>query len=144
VAADVPALPRSIEEPLVESTAQARAPAMRSAVQAPIERLSTSPRSSFPSDGDATSLVQEIALLDRARESLLAGDPRRTIALLDAYERARVGTSLAAEATLLRIEALLGSGEQARAASLASEFLRSHPESPVADRMRAIIHDASP
>ena len=58
-------------------------------------------------------------------------------------DASRVGTRLAAEATLLRIESLLANGERARAAGLAEEFLRAHPETPVADRMRAIIHAAS-
>jgi outer membrane protein assembly factor BamD (BamD/ComL family) len=103
------------------------------------------PPAPAPSDGagDTASLLQEVAFLDRAREALLAGDPGRALAALDAYERARVGTRLAAEATLLRIESLLANGERARAAGLAEEFLRAHPETPVADRMRAIIHAAS-
>jgi hypothetical protein len=85
------------------------------------------------------SLAEEVALLDRARNALVTGDPSHALAILDGYERAKVGTTLSAEAALLRIEALVQRGETVRAASLASEFLRAHPKSPVADRVRAII-----
>jgi hypothetical protein len=88
------------------------------------------------------SLSDEVAQLDRARDALVAGDATRALSILDAYERAKVGPTLSAEAALLRIEALVQRGEATRAATLATEFLRAHPQSPVADRMRSIIEAA--
>jgi outer membrane protein assembly factor BamD (BamD/ComL family) len=99
-----------------------------------------------PSAGDKApelaSLAEEVALLDRARNALVTGDPSRALFILDSYEHAKVGTTLSAEAALLRIEALVQRGETPRAAALAKEFLRAHPQSPVADRLRAIIQTA--
>jgi hypothetical protein len=88
------------------------------------------------------SLSEEVAMLDRARDALMRRDPIQALGILDAYERAKVGSTLSAEAALLRIEALVQRGETARAAWLAEEFLRAHPQSPVADRMRSIIQAA--
>src|SRR5439155_11813628 len=134
--ADVPS-PPPIEEPIVDVAQPTKGPPVRSAPLV-AEPLALLPSAAFADHrtNDTASLVEEVALLDRAREALVAGDPRRALAALDAYERARVGTRLAAEATLLRIEGLLASGDRARAASLAAEFLRAHPERPVAGRMR--------
>jgi hypothetical protein len=91
---------------------------------------------------EASSLADEVALLDRARNALVTGDPSRALAILDGYDQAKVGSTLSAEATLLRIEAWVQRGETGRAAALAAEFLRDHPKSPVADRMRSIIQGA--
>jgi|SRR5579859_1934981 len=100
-------------------------------------------RVSPSSDRLASSLADEVARLDRVRDALLSADPNRALAMLDDYQRAVPTSTLSAEATLLRIEALVQKGERDRAAGLAAEFLRAHPESPVADRMRAIVHAAS-
>ena len=88
-------------------------------------------------------MADEVTALDRTRDALLFGDPSRALRILDEYEREKTGAKLSAEATLLRIEAWLARGERAHAASLATTFLREHPESPVADRMRAIVDAAS-
>jgi hypothetical protein len=93
--------------------------------------------------GEASPLGGEIAVIDRAREALMAGDSDRTLAIVDDYERTRTAPRLAAEAAVLRIEALSHRGERTRAAALASAFLRDHPQSPVADRMRAIVDATS-
>jgi hypothetical protein len=92
---------------------------------------------------EARSLAGEVALLDQARNALVSGDPSRALLILDTYEGAQVGTTLSAEAALLRIEALVQRGDSVRAATLAQQFLRANPKSPVADRMRSIIQGAA-
>jgi hypothetical protein len=137
---------RSNEGPLVQPET-APSHATRDAVpksQARLAPVPVQPTDVPPVVREATpqlaSLAEEVALLDRARNALVTGDPSHALAILDGYERAKVGTTLSAEAALLRIEALVQRGETVRAASLATEFLRAHPKSPVADRVRAIIH----
>jgi hypothetical protein len=111
------------------------------AAQPPPQPFEVPPRS-IAAGGVASSLTEEVGLLDRARDALVRGDPAHAIFILDSYERTNVGTRLAAEAALLRIEALVQRGALAKAAPLAREFLRAHPETPVADRMRSIIQAA--
>ena len=43
------------------------------------------------------------------------------------------------EASVLEIEALAARGERSLAASRAAEFVASHPDSPQANRLRALI-----
>jgi hypothetical protein len=88
--------------------------------------------------GSAPTLADEVAALDRARAALTAGDAARALALVDQYERVLRGTTLRAEAALLRIEALAASGRRAQAEALARRFVAQHPGSPLADRARAL------
>jgi hypothetical protein len=46
---------------------------------------------------------------------------------------------LAPEATVLRIEALLESGDRAQASALAERFETSNPKSPYTERIRSIL-----
>jgi hypothetical protein len=85
-------------------------------------------------------IALEIASIDVARKALRAGNSSGAIAELDRYEATfgRAG-SLAPEATVLRIEALLARGDKARATALATAFVAAHPKSPLAARVRTLI-----
>jgi hypothetical protein len=76
-----------------------------------------------------------LGLLQRIQKALRAGEPRRALELLDADAELERG-NFAAEARLMRIEALDGMGRQGEAAALAREFVRLYPHSPLADRAR--------
>jgi hypothetical protein len=95
--------------------------------------------------GSRTDLAREIVLLDRARNALAAGAPRRALEALDelAHLPAR---ALAPEATVLRVRALLavGSGEQAR--EVVEDFARRAPGSPQVGVLRSLLEheDAEP
>jgi hypothetical protein len=82
----------------------------------------------------------EIAALDEARAALRQGRAESALAALDRYgaEYGKNG-SLRVEATVLRIDALLRSGNRARATSLANAFLARNPKSPYAARVRALV-----
>ena len=82
----------------------------------------------------------EIAALDEARTALRQGRAQDALAALDRYgaEYGRNG-GLRVEATVLRIDALLRSGNRARATSLANAFLARNPKSPYAARVRALL-----
>jgi hypothetical protein len=85
-------------------------------------------------------ISQEIAALDEARKLLRGGRPKDALSALDRYDaRYAKSGSLRIEASTLRIEALLQSGNRARATTLANAFLARHPRSPYAARVRALI-----
>lgn len=85
------------------------------------------------------SLEGEVAALDRARAALAAGDPARTIDLLDGYEQAFPRGALQQEATYLRIQALSKSGQRGAARDLAAHFLADHPASPHASQLQHLL-----
>ncbi|MDP9037509.1 MAG: hypothetical protein M3O50_22155 [Myxococcota bacterium] len=89
------------------------------------------------------SLREQSALLDRAHALIASGHARTATALLDTYDRRFGGKALSEEALLLRIEALLPSGEHAKALALAQQFARTHPASVHGERVAALIHSLS-
>jgi outer membrane protein assembly factor BamD (BamD/ComL family) len=84
-----------------------------------------------------------VALLDKARAALAAGDTGDALRTVDDYDARFPGGSLWQEATVLRIEALLHQGKQREAADLADRFLGSQPKSPYAAKIRGML-DAQP
>ena len=77
--------------------------------------------------------------------TLRAGDAAGALAALDRYD-AQFGKSgsLRVEATALRVEALVRAGQRKRAEALADAFLASHPNSPYATRIRALVESRPP
>jgi TolA-binding protein len=88
---------------------------------------------------EVSSLEGEVAALDGARAVLAGGDPRRTLGLLDQYQQAFPKGALRPEATYLRIQALSKSGQGSAARDLAARFLASHPKSPHAAQLQALL-----
>lgn len=88
----------------------------------------------------ANVLGAELAVLSRARLAQAARTPSSVITELDAYERLPRPHVLAAEAAMLRMEALMQLGQAARAANLAREYLRAHPSSPHRARLEDIAN----
>jgi hypothetical protein len=66
------------------------------------------------------------------------GDAAGAMALLDAYWRDFPHGSLVLEATVLQAESLERAGRHAEAVERARAFLKRHPTSPLAERMRHI------
>jgi len=83
-------------------------------------------------------------LLKDARASLRSGHARRALDLLERHARERAGSSIEAEATLLRIEALSALGRTRDASQLATRFVRANPNSALGDRARSFIESAEP
>jgi hypothetical protein len=92
-----------------------------------------------PARAKAT-LVHELAALDAARATLVAGDARSALALLDIYDDRFPRGNLELEAEVLRIDALSKSGRRGAARQRAEAFLRRHPQSVLAARVRADAH----
>jgi hypothetical protein len=96
-----------------------------------------------PPVSQAISLNDEIKMIDGIRASLAAHDAQGALRQLDAYQIAAPRGSLTAQATLLRVEALLARGDRAAATSLGRSFVAGHPQSPVANRIRTLVGDGS-
>jgi hypothetical protein len=87
---------------------------------------------------DEPKLAEEVAALDRARQ-MVSLRPAQAIALLDAYDRDFPRGDLAPEALVLRVDALVRSGQTAAAAAIGGAYLSAHPRSPHADRIRTML-----
>lgn len=85
------------------------------------------------------SIAGEVAALDGVRARLNESDAPGALGALDEYRRDYPEGALGQEATLLRIEALVASGDVARARSAAERFLRDHPSTPHKKRLRTLI-----
>lgn len=82
------------------------------------------------------SLDEEVTTLESARAALASGDTKKALELLAGYQNVLHGTRLAAEATLLKIEALADSGRKSEAANLARRFIDANRGNPLVDRAR--------
>jgi hypothetical protein len=92
-----------------------------------------------PPAASSGDLREEIALLDRARAAVRSGDGRKALSLLALHQRKFPRGEFRQEVTVLRIEALAGTGQDATAAALGKKFLAAHPESPHAERIERLI-----
>ncbi len=86
---------------------------------------------------DRLSLTRELAALDAARAELARGEARNALALLDGYAQKHPHGRLELEAEVLRIDALARGGQREAARARAEVFLRRHPNSVLASRVRA-------
>jgi hypothetical protein len=87
----------------------------------------------------ADTLPREIELLDEARAALRSGAPQRALSSLDRYAKEFPRGRLSTEALVVRIDALVRSGQTVAARSLGERFLASYPNSPHAPRIKQLI-----
>jgi hypothetical protein len=92
-----------------------------------------------PPSVSSRDLREEIALLDQARAAVRSGNGQKALALLSLHQRQFPRGEFRQEVTVLRIEALAGTGQSATAAALGKRFLAAHPESPHAERIERLI-----
>jgi hypothetical protein len=106
-----------------------------------------SPRRNPNARSASWGLSREIELLGRTKTALAADNPQEALRLLERY--AALGGAagsvgqLAAEAQVLRIDALARSGSTERAEREARDFLRNHPTSPLVDSARRFVPELS-
>lgn len=139
--------PRSLSTSAASAVAHVVASAARSAPEAP----STPSASALPPPvargsavGAAPSstggdLREQIALLDRARAAVRAGNSGAALAELGAYAKRFPRGEFSQEVTVLKIEALVQNGQMDGARSLGRRFLAAHPESPHVERIERLI-----
>jgi hypothetical protein len=84
-----------------------------------------------------TALADELSALDAARSALAAGNATAALGDLDAYARNFPHGRLNLEAEVLRIDALAKNGQSAAAQKRAQAFMKRHPDSVLASRVRA-------
>lgn len=87
----------------------------------------------------ASALAAELGALDAARTRLSSGDANGALAKLDDYARAYPRGRLVLEAEVLRIDALSRAGQKTQAKKRAEAFLRKHPNSVLATRVRGFL-----
>jgi hypothetical protein len=107
-----------------------------------LEDLPTLPDSSATDSAHAAaapSLADEVLAIKSAKGALAAGNAAQSLRELDAYKVHFPHGRLAQEASVVRIEALLKSGNQAAANALADRFLAAHADSPYAARVHTLI-----
>lgn len=125
----------AVRKPVTEPRSAASAPSP--AANLPAARAATSAATVGP------DVAAEVATLDRARRALGAGDARTALAALAEHQKNFKGGVLGPEAEVLRIEALVASGQRATAAQRARAFLAHDASSPHAARVRAALERAT-
>jgi hypothetical protein len=125
----VPPAPPPAVQPEAPSPAASVAPARR-----PIARETT----------HAPSLTDELVALDSAKRLLDQGDSTGVLIALDRYARDFPAGRLQPEALALRAEALERHGDHALAVHLYERLVREYPESPLCERVRAIVTTGAP
>jgi hypothetical protein len=86
-----------------------------------------------------SSLPEQVLSLDRARVALNSGDSAAALAEIAHYRSAWPRGVFLTEASVLEIEALAKRGEIVLAGMRAQAFVTAHPDSPQAERLRALI-----
>ncbi len=114
-------------------------PVTTAAPVAPAQGEVAKPSSVAPPAASSGDLREEIALLDQARAAVRGGNAEKALALLALHQRKFPRGEFRQEVTVLRIEALAGTGQAAAAAALGKKFLAAHPESPHAERIERLI-----
>lgn len=89
-----------------------------------------------PSGGGLTA---EVAALEKANAAVARSDGKAALAALDAYATTFPKGVLAADATVLRVRALLLLGRRAEAKTLADGYATAHPTSPYTRRLRELV-----
>jgi hypothetical protein len=126
VAAKSEQAPPAVARPLAAES-RAAAPAARRAGHGLPTRASSD-----------SSLAEQVQSLDRARVALGSGDPASALHEIARYRAAWPDGVFLTEASVLEIEALAARGERSLAATRAAAFVAAHPDSPQADRLRAL------
>ena len=140
--ASVLSLPSAALEPAAAAPAAPAAPVEAARVETAEPPAATKARSSGnaraePKPVSDPPLTAELAALDAARSSLSHSDPSAALSALDGYARNFPRGRLKLEAEVLRIGALSKSGQTEAARKRAQTFLRLHPDSVLASRVRS-------
>lgn len=95
------------------------------------------------SEPSGAALTRELVALKQARSALAQGAPAEAERILDGYRAEFPRGALSTEEAALRVEAVLAQGNRSLAAELASRFLKNHPTSPLAARVRTLSEGLS-
>ncbi|WP_437752605.1 hypothetical protein [Sorangium sp. So ce1389] len=134
---------RAMPSPPPASVGAGAAPVEAGAEEAaaPAPARSHSVGAAAKSSAEKAALQAELETLDAARAALSSGNAQGALSLLDAYTREHPRGRLRLEAEVLRIDALAKSGRTDAAAQRAEAFLRRHPNSVLASRVRRYVNN---
>lgn len=138
-------VPASPAVPLITIAATPATPATPAHADSPRAKTATAApvRDDAPRPA-ASSVDAELALLERAKESLDRRRPAAALATVADYEQRHPHGVLAIEAQVIRIEALAQAGQAKEASSAARAFLAAHPNAVQAARVRSLAHQIDP
>lgn len=88
----------------------------------------------------ATTLVEELALINSVRAALENSAAQAALRSLDEYASKYPNGRLSTEALVLRVSAFAALGDRASAKRLAEELLATDPDSPYAQRLRSLAN----
>jgi outer membrane protein assembly factor BamD (BamD/ComL family) len=97
-----------------------------------------------PASSAGSTSAAEIAMLDQARSTIDQGDPAHGLSILDAYATRFPHPVMGPEASILRIEALVKTGDRAGAKREGDAFLHANPASPYAPRIKSLLGTSNP
>jgi hypothetical protein len=109
------------------------------AIAVPAPERDAELRHSSEAQAAPSGLVAQVAALDRARTALRAGRARESMTLLDSFDRTYPGSTLAPEATVLRVSALLTLGRRAQATKLVQSYCRLGGRDAYGQRLVALV-----
>ncbi len=98
-----------------------------------------SPRVETKPETPTSALSEELTALDGARSLLAQGDASGALSRLDAYNKSFPRGRLQLEGEVLRIDALMKSGQTDLAKKRAQAFLSKHPNSVLASRVKGLL-----
>lgn len=127
------------EVPVAEPAQVVRPQAPRQAIVATTSSLPAPALGSRASDG---SIREEIATIDLVRQMLRENNASSALTELDRYRSRWPSGVFSMEATVLRVEALLGLGDRAAAEHAATSVIDAQPNSRHAARLRALLASA--
>ncbi len=139
----------SVAQPPAQPTAVLTEPSVKRLVepcQTPEQHADAQAPSAAPPPKDqpapaSTSgkLTAEMTALNRAQQALEAGRGSDALAEVSRYQAAFPSGSLLPEARVIEIEALIRTGQRARATALARSFLTNWPSSPHCARIHSLL-----
>ena len=129
--------------PAEASLAVAAAPPSAAMAAAPVRAI-RHVHAAVRSGASGSSLPEQVQSLDRARVALGSGDAGTALMEIAHYRNTWPKGVFLTEASVLEIEALAKRGERSLAAMRAQAFVAAHPDSPQAERLRALIPATQP
>jgi hypothetical protein len=133
--------PRSVEPPAeVTPVIDAPSPPPNAAGPGAQGHVGRPERLTTRASASAEVLARELRALELVQQALLGRDPDAALRLLDRYHAQFPHGSLSSEATVLRVQALLASGDRAGAQALVDGYCSAHPDSPYARRLNELVH----
>ena len=101
------------------------------------------PSASVGTKRGSFALGAEVAMLDQARAALASGDGALAIRVLDDYQKSFRSGHLLPEATYIRVQALLKTGNQAAARDMAAHAQSMWPDSPLSKELGALVKSSA-